>query len=32
MDRIERGRTQAVHQVIPPTLVVRSTTAPPRND
>jgi len=31
IDRIEGGRQQAVHHVIPPTLVVRSTTAPPKS-
>jgi DNA-binding LacI/PurR family transcriptional regulator len=30
IDRIEGGRTHAVHHVIPPTLVVRNTTAPPK--
>lgn len=29
IDRIESGRTTSVHHVIPPTLVVRHTTAPP---
>lgn len=29
IDRVERGRTQAVHRVIAPSLVVRSTTAAP---
>lgn len=29
IERIEHGRTKAVHKVIPPTLVVRHTTAPP---
>lgn len=30
IDRIENGRTQAIRRVIPPSLVVRNTTAPPR--
>ena len=30
IERIEGGRTEAVHHVIPPTLMIRTTTAPPR--
>jgi DNA-binding LacI/PurR family transcriptional regulator len=30
IERIEGGRTEAVHQVIAPSLVIRNTTAPPR--
>jgi DNA-binding LacI/PurR family transcriptional regulator len=30
IERIEGGRTEAVHHVLAPSLVVRSTTAPPR--
>src|SRR5690606_21637857 len=29
IERIEGGRTEAVHEVVPPSLVVRETTAPP---
>jgi DNA-binding LacI/PurR family transcriptional regulator len=29
IDRVEGGRTEAVHHVVPPTLVPRHTTAPP---
>lgn len=29
IERIEGGRTQAVHHVVPPTLITRATTAPP---
>jgi DNA-binding LacI/PurR family transcriptional regulator len=31
IERVEHGRTEAVHHVIAPSLVVRSTTAAPRN-
>ena len=30
IERIESGRTRAVHHVIPPSLVIRDTTAPPK--
>lgn len=31
IERVEQGRTEAVHRVIAPSLVVRDTTAPPRS-
>ena len=31
LERLDEGRTTARHVVIPPTLVVRATTAPPRS-